>query len=725
MDRSTRVASVRGASRPAAAIVLATLAALILGLAAPAGALAAPHVAGVTVLSSTSVKVVFDSAVTNPSATALGDYGIAPDLPVTAASLTDGGHSVVLTTASQVNGQTYTATADHVAGAGGVMPSPDSGSFIGTVQGPDSATSGHDDFNRPSGLSTGDAPVPGPWSSFEISSLNALSLTAGPVFAGAGALDSYVSDTDPALDNALVRYQLARRDEYWLSAYLYVPSGQGWGNQQEIGLIRLMETLETSMARVSAISESSAAHFGLDINWKSTGNTYLATPPVIATDVPFDSWQWIEMHVRQAGPGDPGEIQVWLDGRQIYAQHSTYVYPAGMTYAQTGIMHLVTMGPAAHVFVDEARFGDAYQLPSSRADATAPTVSLTSPAQGASLDTSLSLQASASDNVAVQRVEFFVDGAAVGSDDLAPYAVSYDPSGLGDGAHTIAAVAYDTSGLRSAAASVRVAKGAPGVVAVTAPAAGASWQAGSAQALSWTLDRAVTSGSFKVTAGDVASGATTTLLTAPVVPGRRDYSASAAVSLAPGSYDLTASYLDAGGTPLVSSAPVRISVHAPPAVEAVRPASGRSGAQVQVSGSGFTGASRVAFNGVPAEFTVVSDGLITATVPGAASSGRITVTTLSGDVMSPARFTVKARIAKLSPSSGRRGAVVVLNGTGFGLRRGASYVKFGALKARAYLSWSSRRIACKVPASAGLGRRDVVVVTGSGSSNTMTFRVKR
>ena len=244
----------RGSARlPAAALVLAALAVTILSFAGAAPALAAPHVAGVTVLSSTSVKVVFDTAVTNPSATDLRNYGIAPDLPVKAASLSDGGHSVVLTTARQVNGQTYTATAARIAG-GGVMPSPERGSFIGTVQGPDSATSGHDDFNRPEGLSGNDVPLPGPWTSFEISTLNRLSLTGARVFGGSGALDSFVSDTDPELDNALVRYRLADRDEYWLSAYLYVPSGQRWGSQQEIGGVHTLAAVayDTSGHRSTA-----------------------------------------------------------------------------------------------------------------------------------------------------------------------------------------------------------------------------------------------------------------------------------------------------------------------------------------------------------------------------------------------------------------------------------------------------------------------------------------
>ena len=370
-----RRVSSRGTATLLASFAVPAFLVVALSLFAPAQAAAAspPQVAGATVLSSTSVKVVFSAPVASPSATSPANYGVAPALPVSAASLADGGYSVVLTTATQLNGQTYTVTAANIVGADGTpMAGPSSSSFIGTNMGPNSGTSGHDDFNRPSGLVTTDTPIPGPWLSTDISTLNRLSLTSATVFNGSGALDSFVSDTDPNLDNALVRYKLNAGLDYWLSAYIYIPSGQNWGSQQEIGLIRLMENLQTSMARVSAIDQSSSTHYGLNIDFKTTGNKYLTPEPVIATNVPFDSWQWIEMHVRQASGSLPGEVQVWLNGKQIYGQNSIYVYPAKMTYVQTGIMHLVTMGPAAHDFVDEARFGNSYELPSSRFDTTAP-----------------------------------------------------------------------------------------------------------------------------------------------------------------------------------------------------------------------------------------------------------------------------------------------------------------------------------------------------------------
>ncbi|WP_449061313.1 glycoside hydrolase family 6 protein [Planomonospora algeriensis] len=73
----------------------------------------------------------------------------------------------------------------------------------------------------------------------------------------------------------------------------------------------------------------------------------------------------------------------------------------------------------------------------------APTVSLTSPASGSShaAGAAVPLAATASDDGAVSKVEFYVDGALVNSDTSAPY--SYSATGLAAGSHTAKAVAYD------------------------------------------------------------------------------------------------------------------------------------------------------------------------------------------------------------------------------------------------------------------------------------------
>ena len=89
-------------------------------------------------------------------------------------------------------------------------------------------------------------------------------------------------------------------------------------------------------------------------------------------------------------------------------------------------------------------------------DTTAPSVSLTSPAGGSTVSGTVTVSASASDDVPVASVEFFVNGASLGVDTSAPYSVPWVTTSLGDGSHTLTAQAIDTSGNSSISAPVSV-----------------------------------------------------------------------------------------------------------------------------------------------------------------------------------------------------------------------------------------------------------------------------
>ena len=78
-----------------------------------------------------------------------------------------------------------------------------------------------------------------------------------------------------------------------------------------------------------------------------------------------------------------------------------------------------------------------------------------------------------------------------------------------------------------------------------------------------------------------------------------------------------------------------------PAVSSFSPTSGRAGTIVVITGSAFIGASSVTFNGVGATFTVNSYSQITVTVPSAATSGPIAVTTGGGTGVSQSSFSVR------------------------------------------------------------------------------------
>jgi len=96
--------------------------------------------------------------------------------------------------------------------------------------------------------------------------------------------------------------------------------------------------------------------------------------------------------------------------------------------------------------------------PVSGGDTQAPSATLTAPADLADgLAGTLSLTATASDDVGVAGVEFQVDGAIVGVEDTtAPYAASVDTNAYADGQHVVRARARDAAGNVSAWSSATV-----------------------------------------------------------------------------------------------------------------------------------------------------------------------------------------------------------------------------------------------------------------------------
>jgi immune inhibitor A len=74
-----------------------------------------------------------------------------------------------------------------------------------------------------------------------------------------------------------------------------------------------------------------------------------------------------------------------------------------------------------------------------------PGVTITNPADGATVSGAVNVTAEASDDDGVTQVEFFVDGSSVGVDTTDPYEASWDTTATDDGDHTITATATDTS----------------------------------------------------------------------------------------------------------------------------------------------------------------------------------------------------------------------------------------------------------------------------------------
>jgi hypothetical protein len=157
-----------------------------------------------------------------------------------------------------------------------------------------------------------------------------------------------------------------------------------------------------------------------------------------------------------------------------------------------------------------------------------------------------------------------------------------------------------------------------------------------------------------------------------------------------------------------------------PTICGFSPTSGPVGTVVTITGTSFTGATTVNFNGTAATFTVNSDGQISTTVPSGATTGPISVTTTGGTATSGSNFTVRTStstgptISGFNPTSGPVGTRVTITGTNF---TGVTAVKFNGT-AGSFTVDSDVQITATVPSGATTGPIKVKTPTTAATSTT-------
>ena len=142
-----------------------------------------------------------------------------------------------------------------------------------------------------------------------------------------------------------------------------------------------------------------------------------------------------------------GNIKVTTDGVSIF------------TVSADGLVHqgpneLAASGLPRSFTIDDSGGGG---------DVTPPTTSITAPLNGATVSGTTSVTASASDNVGVTKVEFYLDGVLKSTDTTSPYAWSWNTTTATNGSHSLTSKAYDAAlnvGT-STAVNVTVSNGVP------------------------------------------------------------------------------------------------------------------------------------------------------------------------------------------------------------------------------------------------------------------------
>ena len=90
-------------------------------------------------------------------------------------------------------------------------------------------------------------------------------------------------------------------------------------------------------------------------------------------------------------------------------------------------------------------------------DAIVPTVAMTAPANGATVLGTVTVSATATDNIGVAGVQFKLDGVNLGAEaTTSPYSLSWDTTTSSNASHTLTAVARDAAGNTATATTVTV-----------------------------------------------------------------------------------------------------------------------------------------------------------------------------------------------------------------------------------------------------------------------------
>jgi len=113
-----------------------------------------------------------------------------------------------------------------------------------------------------------------------------------------------------------------------------------------------------------------------------------------------------------------------------------------------------------------------------------PSISITSPSNGANVSDTFSITTSVSAPNGVSKVEFYIDDITIGTTTSSPYSISYNSSSLSSGSHKISATIFDSAGFK-ASSSINVSVSSDSTPP-TAPTNLSGQRAGGSVNLLWT-----------------------------------------------------------------------------------------------------------------------------------------------------------------------------------------------------------------------------------------------
>lgn len=186
------------------------------------------------------------------------------------------------------------------------------------------------------------------------------------------------------------------------------------------------------------------------------------TPPTVPTDLATLVVSSTQITLSWGTSSDDvgvAHYRIYRDGTFLKSSTVTPVQDPGLTPGTTYRYAVSAVDAAGNESARTAEVAATTPAP----DNSPPTASMTAPLSGSTVSGTVTVSATATDNVAVADVEFLLDGVSLGVDTTTPYSISWDTTTTSNGPHSISARARDTAGnfgVTSGVVSVTVANSA-------------------------------------------------------------------------------------------------------------------------------------------------------------------------------------------------------------------------------------------------------------------------
>jgi hypothetical protein len=188
-----------------------------------------------------------------------------------------------------------------------------------------------------------------------------------------------------------------------------------------------------------------------------SGNAVDTTGPTASITGPSDgatvSGSSVAFTATASDPSGVNKVRFWVDGTYLgFDQTAPYAKTWDTTTTYNGVhtLKIEAFDSLGNLTVQTI------SVTVDNADATPPTAGIAAPLDGATVSGTVSITATASDDLGVNKVRFWVDGTYLGYDSTAPYTRSWDSTSVGNGTHTIRVQAVDNAGNVSSDATISV-----------------------------------------------------------------------------------------------------------------------------------------------------------------------------------------------------------------------------------------------------------------------------